>query len=198
MNSTTATAFVIASLLISARAASADCASELTSVNSNASLPLPAACRSLGPIHLGMVRAEVITVLGKPDRDITEPASLVMEYRFPRQSAPSPHRDSEMLAGTRRRAGVIRLVLVADKVVNIEAGASSSDVIPYTVGGISIGEPVPELLRRVRAKPAWNSTRDNILFTPYPIEVEVVPSKRNRVSRITIATRNALHDSYEP
>lgn len=198
MNSSVTATVGMTILLLAARTAVAGCASELTSSDMGANLPLPPACRSLGPLHLGMSRVEVLKVLGPPDRQITEPASLAFEYWYSRHLDRHWHGKSESPSNASGHSGSIQVVFVEDKAVNIQATAPSSGVIPYTVGGIAIGEPVPQVLNHIGTWPQWNGVRDNILFRPYPIEIGVVPSTYHRVTRITISTRNALHDSYLP
>lgn len=168
-----------------AYAAAANCARELTATKPVPALPLPSACRAMGPFHLGMSWARMTVVMGSPDTDAT-PAVGYRDavYVFPRDLAarlkqyPVPQADVHY--------GYVEVVFHHDAAVAISVTvADRSIAFPYSVGGIAIGESINKLLPRVKAFHAWNTTRDHVGFYPYAIGVDVTPD--GRIFGITIS-----------
>lgn len=165
-------------LLGSADAAAADCAGELTANKPAPTLPLPSACRAMGPLHLGMSYARMAAATGTPDTDATPAVGyLDAVYVFPRDLAAQLKRHPVPQADV--HYGYVEVVFHDDRSVVISVVVTDQSVaFPYSVGGIAIDEPIDQLLRRVKAHHAWNATRDHVGFYPYPIGVDVEPDGR--------------------
>lgn len=81
--------------------------------------------------------------------------------------------------------GTVEVVFRSGRIVVISAFVPPPAFFPYSVGGIAIGEPIAELLARVKAQPEWNASQDHVGFDPYPMGVDVGSDRR--LIGITIA-----------
>lgn len=164
--------------ICSINAASAGCASELVSKQTTTSpspfLVLPAECRAMGPLHLGMSDTQMIKVLGKPDAEASDRVGYSsVVYVFPRDLAAHLRKTPEPSTWFWTHAAFLRVVLDHGTIVGITSYASRPKSLPYAVGDIAPGEPVAKFLHEVRTPAIWNASRDNIVLGSYPIEVTV-------------------------
>lgn len=174
----------------SVNAASAGCARDLVSQQTTTApsllFVLPAACRAMGPIHLGMSTTQMIKVLGEPDAEASGRAGYSSTvYVFPRDLAVHLRKKPEPSTYFWAHVAFLRVVLDHNTVVGITSYASRPGSLPYAVGDITPGEPVAKLLHEVKTPVIWNASRDNIVLGSYPIEVTV---DDQRINGITIAT----------
>ncbi|MGH8215129.1 MAG: hypothetical protein ACREPZ_05515, partial [Rhodanobacteraceae bacterium] len=175
------------------RPAVAGCSAELAAGSQAPVLPLPSECRALGPIHLGMSAADLVAALGPPDQLVTSDAGLHGAiYAFPRHVGSRYQKGFKTIIYIHKDvAGEIQAVLQDGKVVSIHVSGNSGEAVPYSVGGIAIGQPLDELLRNVKTPPRWNATQNHAMFVPYPLDVQVDPRTR-QILGITIATGTEL------
>lgn len=170
------------------RPATAACSTELSANSQAPVLPLPPACRSLGPVRLGMSQAELIAALGPPDQLVTSEGLDGAIYAFPRYEGSRYRQGLKTVIYIHRDlAGEIQAVLQNGKVVSIHVSGNSGEAVPYSVGGIAIGESIDELLRTAKTQPRWNATQNHAMFVPYPLDVQVDPRTR-QIRGITIGT----------
>lgn len=180
-------------LLAAPRPAIAGCSAELAAGGQAPVLPLPPDCRALGPIHLGMSAAELVAALGPPDQLVTSNDGLHGAiYAFPRHVGSRYQKGFKTVIYFHKDvAGEIQAVLQDGKVISIHASGNSGEAVPYSVGGIAIGQPLDELLRNAKTSPRWNATQSHAMFVPYPLDVQVDPRTR-QIRGITIATGTEL------
>ena len=180
-------------LFAAPRPAIAGCSTELAAGTGIPVLPLPPECRALGPIYLGMSASELVAALGPPDQMVTSNDGLHGAiYAFPRHVGSRYQKGFKTVIYFHKdAAGQIQAVLQGGKVISIHVSGNSREAVPYSVGGIAIGQPLEELLRNVKASPRWNATRNRAMFVPYPLDVQVDPRTR-QIRGITIATGTEL------
>lgn len=164
-----------------------DCASALVPRSGVGSVPLPAACQSMGALRIGMPAAEVLKMLGAPDAGRHWHGVSEMVYVFPRNLAQTLRKHPATKQYFWSRAGVLRIFLKADRVVTLDSYSPSAMPMPYSVTGVAIGADVGQLLGEARLKPSWNASGDNAFFAPYPLEVST-DEGRSHVTGVTIAT----------
>lgn len=184
--------FVIASLALCAlglaQPASAGCANDLTEPPTAPITPLPAACQTLGPLHLGMTREQMIAAMGLPDQVLDTGAYRGAVYVFPRQLGPVQQDGFKTVIYVHVDAvGSIQALLHDGKIVSLHMQTSPIRPMPFKVGGIAVEQPVSALLGKVKTPARWNAAHDIALFAPYPIAVQVDTGSQ-RIRGITIAT----------
>lgn len=168
-----------------ANVALASCTSELSYRGLQPEQALPSACRTMGPLRLGMSYADVVGILGAPNVSMAFGHNEeALAYALPH--APDP-RDRSLPATADPTNGFLRITLVEGKVVELYALGSESSAAPYIVGDIVVGEPVNRLLHEVSAPPLWNTSKDNVILGAYPIEVGL-DGDTHRLISITIFT----------
>jgi hypothetical protein len=181
-------AAVVVCLFAVPRPAIAGCSSELAARSEAPVLPLPPECRALGPIHLGMSHAALVAALGPPDQLVTSDDLRGAIYAFPRHIGSRYQKGFKTIIYIHKDVtGEIQAVLQDGKVVSIHVSGTSGEAVPYSVGGIAIGEPLDELLRNVKTRPRWNEAQNHAMFVPYPLDVQVDPQTR-LIRGITIAS----------
>lgn len=176
-------------LLAFSQIAIATCAEMLRS-NISTPLPLPLACRRVGPLELGMTRIEVTKVLGRPDATTTKDAYITYQYVFPRDLAaklrakPLPQGEVAMsfLMTTFHNGTLVSVNILG-------AGAP----VPYAIDGIKVYGLLNSVLHSIATKPVWNASKDNVYFYPYPIEM-YVDRNRDMIMGFTIASTNQALD----
>lgn len=162
--------------LVVTHAALASCTSELANRAVPAELPLPPACRAVGPLHLGMSYMDAVGIMGRPDASqLFGHDEQALAYALPHESAGNAH--ALRNAASSDGGDYLRIILRNGKVValSVNAFVSPSSARGYGVGDIDVGDSIVPLLRRVAASPSWNRSRDNVIFAPYGIEVAVNP-----------------------
>lgn len=184
--------FAIATLALCAAGAAqpvlAGCAGELTAAAAAPITSLPTACQTLGPLHLGMTRDQMIAAMGLPDQMVNSGDYRGAIYVFPRRLGPVQQGAFKTTIYIHVDAvGSIQALLHDGKIVSLHMQTSPLRPMPFQVGGIAVEQPVDALLQRVKTPARWNAARDIALFAPYPIAVQVDPSSQ-RIRGITIAT----------
>lgn len=166
----------------------APCAAELTAGATAPITTLPMACQTLGPLHLGMTRAEMIEAMGVPDQIVDSGPYRGAIYVFPRSLGTGVQSAFKKTIYIHVDAvGSVQVLLDAGKVVSIHMQTSPLRPMPFKVGNIALEQPVDALLREIKTPARWNAARDIALFAPYPIAVQIDPGSR-RIRGITIAT----------
>lgn len=176
-------------LFAAPRPAIAGCSAQLAAGSQIPVLPLPPECRALGPVYLGMSTSELVTALGPPDQLVTSNDGLHGAiYAFPRHVGSRYQKGFKTVIYFHKDvAGEIQAVLQDGKVISIHVSGNSGEAVPYSVGGIAIGQPLDELLRNAKTSPRWNAAQNHAMFVPYPLDVQVDPRTR-QIRGITIAT----------
>lgn len=162
--------------LVVTHAALASCTSELANRAVAAELPLPPACRALGPLHLGMSYMDAVRIMGRPDAsELFGHDEQALAYALPHESAGNAQAIRDGTGS--EESDYLRIILRKGKVValSVNAFASPSSARAYGVGDIDVGDSIVPLLRRVAATHSWNRSRDNVIFAPYGIEVAINP-----------------------
>lgn len=164
------------------------CVEALQPVSAHGMVSLPAACRSMGPVALGMPKSGVLEALGRPDREAASSGVTELIYVFPRDMAVRLREHPESESYFWSRVGFMRVAFKEGEVVSIGTYGAS---IPYSVPGVAIGADVDRLLGETRLKPDWNPSKDNASFAPYPFEISTDEGGMH-VEGVTIATREMI------
>lgn len=160
---------------------------------------LPAPCRCLGPVALGMRQQDVVDALGKPDatRHGAARPDTVLVYLYPRglnerlarHPLPPGSLDHGELA-IRFRDG---------RVVNIIAFGPHGELPGFGLPGLALGADVGTQLQAVGGHPQWNASRDYVQFAAMPLGLEVDPDTSAVIGIDIAATKQDLeHFSLPP
>ncbi|WP_045767638.1 secreted signal peptide protein [Xanthomonas albilineans] len=156
---------------------------------------LPAPCRHIGPVALGMRKDEVLAALGQPDAtrsDAKHPDTLRVMYLYPRDfkaqlaQHPLPH----LTLGCTRLAISFR----NDRVINVNIFASVSVPLPFDLLGQPVGTHVDRILQAIGGHPFWNPSRDYVQFAAMPLSLEVDPDASAIVGLNIADTENDLQN----
>jgi len=178
-------------------AAAGTCSDQLTAHITAATPPyirLPPVCRVMGPLHLGMSSAQIITVMGTPDLKLfpTDLHNGTLIYLLPRHLSESLQKHPRTEKYVYAHLGFVVLRLSNDRLVSAAShGHTNYASTPYNVGDIRIHEPIAKLLQHAKTSHIWNATKDNVGFPPYPIRIDVNPVT-HRIDGIAIATPRML------
>ncbi|SFD97223.1 secreted signal peptide protein [Paracidovorax konjaci] len=138
---------------------------------------LPATCRHIGPVALGMGRQEVSAALGPPDvvrTDAAHPGTVRVVYLYPRGL-------NAQLAARPRPAGAFRYGELAlrfrdGRVTNAMAYAPPGVAFPFDLLGDAAGAQVGAVLQAIGGQPQWNASRDYVQFAAMPVGIDIDPA----------------------
>lgn len=185
-------------LALSAGAEAAACTGALRQAFAAApdAAALPAPCRRIGPVELGMSQQQVLAALGQPDATRTDDAhpdtsSAVYLYprRFNAQLARKP------LAADKLDYSQLGIRLRGGKVVNIVAFANPKAPFPFQLLAPSAAADAGRVLKQIGGQPQWNASRDYVQFAAMPIGLNVDPDT-SRVIGLDIADSKQDLDTF--
>lgn len=193
---------------------SVDCVHQIrNAVNSGNTAGVIRQCWSIGPIALGMSRAETTAVLKQPDKTFTRTIpSKNLEYAlyaFPRDLQTSLKRaptSEEQFAPV-----TLEVIYENGRVVSISVGIafansmvrcggpshntgslvttdSERKAFPYKFASVGLGDPLTEVKRKFGPFKDINTTQDEFRYWDVPIEVGAVDGSSGSIDRIEIAT----------
>ncbi|KAB7766371.1 secreted signal peptide protein [Xanthomonas maliensis] len=137
---------------------------------------LPAPCRHIGPVTLGLQKDEVLAALGQPDAtrgDAKHPDTLRVMYLYPRDLKARLAQHPLPL----EMVGVTSLTVSFrnDQVINVDIFASVSVPVPFNLLDQPVGTHVDRILQAIGGSPQGNSSRDYIQFSAMPLSLLVDP-----------------------
>ncbi|CBA16397.1 hypothetical protein [Xanthomonas albilineans] len=156
---------------------------------------LPAPCRHIGPVALGMRKDEVLAALGQPDAtrsDAKHPDTLRVMYLYPRDfkarlaQHPLP---LQMLGFTS-----LTVSFRNDRVINVDIFVCLSVPLPFDLLGKPVGTHVDRILQAIGGSPQWNASRDYIQFSAMPLSLEVDPDTSAIVGLDIAANKDDLYN----
>ncbi|WP_369975758.1 secreted signal peptide protein [Xanthomonas bundabergensis] len=182
--------------VLAAGAEAATCTSALHQAfaSSSDAAALPAPCRRIGPVELGMSKQQVQAALGQPDAlrsDDAHPDTSSAVYLYPRgfnaQLARKP------LAADRLDYSQLGLRFRNGKVVNIVAFANPKAPFPFQL--LAPAADAGSVLKRIGGQPQWNASRDYVQFAAMPIGLNVDPDT-SRIVGLDIADNKQDLDAF--
>ncbi|MFC6841651.1 secreted signal peptide protein [Xanthomonas theicola] len=184
--------------VLSAGAEAAACTSALHQAfaSSSDAAALPAPCRRIGLVELGMSKQQVQAALGQPDAlrtDDAHPDTSSAVYLYPpgfnAQLARKP------LAADRLDYSQLGLRFRNGKVVNIVAFANPKAPFPFQLLAPAADADADSVLKRIGGQPQWNASRDYVQFAAMPIGLNVDPDT-SRIVGLDIADSKQDLDAF--
>ncbi|AVS95719.1 secreted signal peptide protein [Paracidovorax avenae] len=160
---------------------------------------LPAPCRRLGPVALGMRQQDVLAALGKPDatRHGACRHETTIAYLYPRGL--NERLASHPLPPGSLDHGELAIRFRDGRVVNIIAFGPHGELPGFGLPGLALGADVGTVLQAVGGHPQWNASRDYVQFAAMPLGLEVDPDTSAVVGIDIAATKQDLeHFSLPP
>ncbi|XDF37411.1 secreted signal peptide protein [Paracidovorax avenae] len=153
---------------------------------------LPAPCRRLGPVALGMRQQDVVAALGKPDatRHGAARPDTVAVYLYPRGL--NERLASHPLPAGSLEHGELAIRFRDGRAVNIIAFGPHGELSGFGLPGLALGEDAGAMLQAVGGHPQWNASRDYVQFAAMPLGLEVDPDTSAVVGLDIAATKQDL------
>lgn len=150
--------------------------------------PLPATCRQVGPIRLGMPYAQVRRLLGPYDAIRHHDGGFTVAYMYPRNfHGYARYHFIVASAPTSSQPGMLYVTIERGRVTAVGAFSGNTAAVPYGMPGLMPGDSDWPLLRSQADRYTTDRWRDEIRLDYYPMIVDVNRND-NRITGVQIAT----------